>query len=309
MHNYYSTKKSKMRSNTFFTLILLTLSTFVSGQTVSEGGGVYLQNGGKLMNSIVTQNYAIKGFGVSGTSGEVLNSNINNNLYLNKEIVVPGDILMNDGTIFTPNKTGTINFPPGYTDANVVGVCFWTNESNDFVNAKSWVIAVTESQDIKWSPTVNYNPPNILDLFDYKTPAAATLDKDGFTNTATIVSHTGFTGDGSGGTFALTNTNCAAKYCYDYGTVAGVWFLPSLNQLVEIHRTLSIVNSVLNRLSTSQNSIKPISTSKDYWSSTELDTQEAWLFKFSSDPKISQSNKTTDKDHGARAMRVINKTK
>ncbi len=137
-----------MRSNTFFTLILLTLSTFVSGQTVSEGGGVYLQNGGKLMNSIVTQNYALKGFGVSGTSGEVLNSNINNNLYLNKEIVVPGDILMNDGTIFTPNKTGTINFPPGYTDANVVGVCFWTNESNDFVNAKSWVIAVTESQDI-----------------------------------------------------------------------------------------------------------------------------------------------------------------
>ena len=300
-----------MLKNTFFTLLLLTLSILATAQTVSEGGGVYLQNGGKLMNSIVNQNYALKGFGVSGTSGEVLNSNINNNLYLNKEIVVPGDILMNDGTIYTPNTTGTIIFPPGYTVANVIGVCFWTNESNDFVNAKSWVIAVTENQDIKWTPTISYSPPNITDLTDYTTPAAATLDKEGFTNTAKIVSFKDFTGDGTGGTFSLTNTNCAAKYCYDYGTVPGVWFLPSLNQLVEIYRTLSIVNPVLSRLHTLQNSIVPITTSDNYWSSTELSTQEAWLLKFSINIEINHYNKSTTPTtpYRARAMRVINKTK
>lgn len=305
-----------MLTNTFFTFLLLTLSFLASAQTSSEGGGVYLQNGGKLMNSIVTQNYAIKGFGVSGTSGEVLNSNINNNLYLNKEIVVPGDILMNDGTVYTPqyNAAGTLIFPTGYTITNVVGVCFWTNESNDFVNAKSWVIAVTESSGIKWTPTINYNPPNITDLTDYATPAAATLDKEGFTNTAKIVSQPGFTGNGTGGTFALTNTNCAAKYCYDYGTVPGVWFLPSLNQLVEIYRTLSIVNHVLTKLNELDmavpKTIVPISISDNYWSSTELSTQEAWLLKFSINIEINHFNKTTTTpSYRARAIRVINKTK
>jgi len=189
-----------MLKNTFFTFLLLALSIFVSAQTESEGGGAYLKNGGKLMNSIITQNYALKGFGVSGTSGEILNSNINNNLYLNKEIVVPGDILMNDGTVYTPQYvSGTLVFPAGYTVANVIGVCFWTNENNDFVNAKSLVIAVTENLGIQWTPTIGYQQPDIPNLTNYDTPAAAISDKDGFTNTAKIVGHTGFTGNGTGG--------------------------------------------------------------------------------------------------------------
>lgn len=308
MYNY-SPIKIKIRTNTFFMLLLLILSTFVSGQTVSEGGGVYLQNGGKIMNSIVTQNYALKGFGVSGTSGEVLNSNINNNLYLNKEIVVPGDILMNDGTVYTPqyDKNGKLLFPTGYTIIDVVGVCFWTNESNDFVNANSLVIAITENTGIQWTPTIGYNQPDIPNLINYDTPAAAISDKEGFENTAKIVGHTGFTGNGAGGTFSLTNTNCAAKYCYDYGTVPGAWFLPSLNQLVEIYRTLSIVNYVLNKLNAIQPSIVPISASGEYWSSSERANYGAWPFSFSSGAPTQNTSKSDNKK--ARAIRVISKTK
>lgn len=305
----YSPIKSKMLTNTFFTFLLLALSTIASAQTESEGGGVYLKNGGKLMSSIVTQNYALKGFGVSGTSGEVLNSNINNNLYLNKEIVVPGDILMNDETIYTPqyNEAGTLIFPAGYTVANVVGVCFWTNESNDFVNAKSLIIAINENPGIKWTPTISNQQADIPNLTNYDTPAAAISDKEGFTNTAKIIGHTGFTGDGTGGTFALTNTNCAAKYCYDYGTVAGVWFLPALNQLVELYRTLNIVNLVLNKLNALQSSIVPISTSEEYWSSSERADYGAWPFSFSSGSPTQNTSKSDNKK--ARAIRVINKTK
>ena len=308
MYNY-SPIKIKIRTNTFFMLLLLILSTFVSGQTVSEGGGVYLQNGGKIMNSIVTQNYALKGFGLSGTSGEVLNSNINNNLYLNKEIVVPGDILMNDGTVYTPQYVnGTLVFPAGYSIANVIGVCFWTNENNDFVNAKSWVVAITENTGIMWTPTIAYQQPDIPNLINYVDPAAAISDKEGFTNTAKIIGHTGFTGDGTGGTYTLTNTNCAAKYCYDYGTVPGVWFLPALNQLAELYRSLSLVNSVLNKLNALQSSIVPISASGEYWSSSERADYGAWPFSFSSGgPTTVNTSKSDNKK--ARAIRVISKTK
>jgi hypothetical protein len=299
----YSPTKSKMLTNTFFTFLLLALSTIASAQTESEGGGVYLKNGGKLMNSIVTQNYAIKGFGVSGTSGEVLNSNINNNLYLNKEIVVPGDILMNDGTVYTPQYVnGTLVFPTGYTVANVIGVCFWTNESNDFVNAKSWVVAITENTGIPWTPTISYQQVIIPDLVNYETPAPAILDKEGFTNTAKIVGYTGFTGVSS-----LTISNCAAKYCYQYGTAAGVWFLPALNQLVELYRTLTIVNYVLTKLNALQSSIVPISITENYWSSSQVNNQEAWALKLTNETPTSRLNKSNN--NRTRAIRVINKTK
>lgn len=293
-----------MLTNTFYTLLLLTLSIFVSAQTESEGGGVYLQNGGKLMNSIVTQNYAIKGFGVSGDTigevGEVLNSNINNNLYLNKEIVVPGDILMNDGTVYTPNPTGALIFPSGYTVANVIGVCFWTNESNDFVNAKSLVIAINENLGIPWEPgTTNNN--NIPTLPDFGDPAAAISDKEGFTNTAKIVGHLGLLNN------PALNSRYAARYCYEYGTSAGVWFLPALNQLVEIYRTLSIVNPVLSRLNALQSSIVPISTSEEYWSSSERAYYGAWPFSFSNGTPTNNTTKSNNKK--ARAIRVISKTK
>jgi len=296
----YSPIKSKMLTNTFFTFLLLALSTIASAQTESEGGGVYLKNGGKLMSSIVTQNYALKGFGVSGTSGEVLNSNINNNLYLNKEIVVPGDILMNDGTVYTPNTTGALIFPTGYTVANVIGVCFWTNESNDFVNAKSLVIAINENSSITWAPTTTNNV-DIPNLPNFGDPAAAISDKEGFTNTAKIVAHLGLLNN------PALSSRYAARYCYEYGTAAGVWFLPALNQLVEIYRTLSIVNPVLSRLNALQSSIVPISTSGNYWSSSERADYGAWPFSFSSGSPTYDTGKT--QTHRARAIKVISKTK
>ena len=82
-------------------ILLLLLNSFVFLSVVysqtAEGGGVYIRNNGKLINSIVTNNYAVTGFGVAGTAGEVINSTIKDNFYLKTSIVNPGDLFLTMG--------------------------------------------------------------------------------------------------------------------------------------------------------------------------------------------------------------------
>ncbi len=67
-----------MRRFMFLCLLTYNLSTFAQ---TAEGGGAYI-NGGRLINSVIVNNYATNGFGVSGSSGEVLNCNILDNYSL-----------------------------------------------------------------------------------------------------------------------------------------------------------------------------------------------------------------------------------
>ena len=284
-------------------LFLMILSHSIVAQTAA-GGGAYLQNNGKLINCIVTGNYAANGFGVSGTSGSsVLNCNITGNLYLSTQIVTPGDMVMSDGSVYTPqyDTKGNLIFSDGHTAADVVGVCFWTNGNNDYINAKSWVIAVTENTSLQWTPAVNNQQVDITtpyasgDLIDFSDPSAALIDKDGFGNTAKIVSDSRFTG-----TSLQTTANCAAKYCNLYNSQVGVWFLPSLGQLQELYNSVNTVNTVLGKLNRTAISTSP------YWSSTELDSEEAWRFDFSAGNGL-RGDKGSAPSR-VRAMKIISKS-
>lgn len=47
--------------------------------TQAKGGGAYIQNGGQLLNCVVSYNRADNGFGVAGTTGDVVNNTITQN--------------------------------------------------------------------------------------------------------------------------------------------------------------------------------------------------------------------------------------
>ena len=265
----------------------------VVAQTTAEGGGAYIQNNGKLFNCLITKNYAVNGFGASGTSGHIANCTIEGNSYLNGEIIVPGDMLMSDGSVHTPqyDTNGNLVLPTGYIPSNVVGICFWRNGNNDFVEGKSWIIAVTESTSVPWSPDQN---ANIDALYDYPDPSGAIADKNGTNNTSSILTDPDLVGK-------TTISNCAAKYCNEYGGISGVWFLPALGQLRELNRTLSIVNNVLSKLGCTQIS------ANQYWSSTEGPSWgAAWPYDFNAGAPAYAVNKTNSLR--VRAMRIINKS-
>jgi hypothetical protein len=146
-------------------ILLITLSTAVAQS--AEGGGAYIQNKGTLVNCVVKNNYALNGFGVSGSGGNVTNCNITNNFYLNTSIVNPGDMLMNDETVYSPvyDTNGNLVFPTGYTASSVTGVCFWGNANNNYLDGRFWIISVDEVS-CAWCPvgTTNGNGNNPIDI-------------------------------------------------------------------------------------------------------------------------------------------------
>jgi len=244
----------------------MVLSHSIVAQT-AEGGGAYIQTSGKLINCVVTKNYASNGFGVSGTSGNVINCTITNNYYLNQAIINSGDMLLSDGSVYSPSYDTNGNIIPPLP-SNVQAVCFWSNGNNDFLNAKAWFIAVAETSLI-WAPLVNYQQVDITNLYDYSTPVSAIADQDGAGNTNKIISDGQFSG-------SLNSTNCAAYYCNQYGGTPGIWYLPSIGQLQQLYNSLIKVNKVLNALGKTQISAVP------YWTSTEGANWGAWNYDFSS---------------------------
>ena len=276
---------------------MLLLSSFVflavAYSQTAEGGGVYIRNNGKLINSIVTNNYAVTGFGVAGTTGEVMNSTIKDNFYLKTSIVNPGDLFFDDGVVYTPqyDTNGNLVFPEGYSASNVVGVCFWSNTNNNYMDGRSWIIAVTESNTI-WCPngmtgSSGYNPIDIPGLFNFPNAEAALMDYEGRMNTSLIVNEPGFV-QNPPMSYALTITNCAAKYSYEYKRISGEeakWFLPSLGQLRVLEDELTLVNHVLMKLGKT-------TISENHWSSNEYSRQQAWSYFF---PHSSQQPANTAK--------------
>lgn len=278
-------------------ILLLLLSSFVFLSVVysqtAEGGGVYIRNNGKLINSIVTNNYAVTGFGVAGTAGEVINSTIKDNFYLKTSIVNPGDLFFDDGVVYTPqyDTNGNLVFPEGYSASNVVGVCFWSNTNNNYMDGRSWIVAVDESNTI-WCPNgmtggSGYNPIDIPGLFNFLNAEAALMDYEGRENTYLIVNEPGFV-QNPPMSYALTIANCAAKYSHEYKRLSGeeaTWFLPSLGQLRVLENELTLVNHVLTKLGKT-------TITGNHWSSNEYSRQQAWSYFF---PHTSQQPANTTK--------------
>jgi hypothetical protein len=255
-------------------------------------------------------NYALNGFGVSGTSGEVSNCNVKSNYYLNTSIVNPGDMFFNDGTVFSPqyDSSGNLIFPSGYNASNVVGVCFWGNTNNDYKLGRFWVVSVDEVQ-LYWCPNgltsgSGWNPVDISTLYNFNDSESALKDYEGKNNTNYIVTDPSFVYRSNGESDSLSTSNCAAKYSYEYRRNNGseaVWFLPSIGQLRELEKELPIVNTVLSKLGRTQ-------LSGWYWSSDEVSKQQAWAyyFPYTSNLPAYQNKKSNQK---VRPMAIIYKSK
>lgn len=278
--------------------LLIILFSIVSADLAvaqsSEGGGVYILNNGKLINSIVKGNYASNGFGVAGTTGEVLNCNILDNLYLNKEIMIPGDMYLGDGTVYSPeyDSNGNLLAIPDSIKSLVMGVCFWSNTNNDFINAQFWILSVEESsKKMAWGPL-----SDVTDLYNYQAAELILYDVDGKTNTASIVNHYGS---------AATTANCAAKYCIEYGTPAtkGEWFLPSGGQMREVLRSLSVINEVLAELGRTT-----VSTNAGYWVSNEFSQSNGWSQETSNGINVTSSNSTKSSLLKVRPMIIVTRS-
>lgn len=59
--------------------------------TQAKGGGAYIQNGGQLLNSVVCYNRADNGFGIAGTTGNVVNNTVTQNYGTNCGTVADAD--------------------------------------------------------------------------------------------------------------------------------------------------------------------------------------------------------------------------
>jgi len=264
----------------FIMFCMLASLNFISAQK-AEGGGAYIINNGKLINCIVKDNYALNGFGVAGNSGEVINSNITDNQYLNTSIVNPGDMYLNDGKVFTPEYDGVGNliFPEGYDASDIIGICFWSNTNNNYLDGKFWVISVDEVE-VFWCPNGmtngdGYDPIDIDSIYNFSNSDAALLDFNGIRNTSFIVNEPGFI-ENPTASYALTINNCAAKYSYEYQRLPGSpanWFLPSIGQLRMLEKEMEKVNEVLTKLEKSL-------ISGWFWSSNEVNQQQAWKYYF-----------------------------
>ena len=60
-------------------VLLNNLAYNTADTTQAKGGGAYVQNNGKLLNCVVSYNRADNGFGVAGTTGDVVNNTITQN--------------------------------------------------------------------------------------------------------------------------------------------------------------------------------------------------------------------------------------
>ena len=130
--------------------------------------------------------------------GEVVNCKVADNYYLKTSVIYPGDMFFDDGVVYTPkfDEYGALIFPDNYDASNVIGICFWSNTNNDYINGRSWIMALDEVS-LAWSPngmtgSSGYNPIDIPGLYNYDTAEPALMDYDGRTNTALIVNEPGF---------------------------------------------------------------------------------------------------------------------
>ena len=275
-----------------FIILLIVCPVYIVAQ-IAEGGGAYIKNNGKLVNSLVYKNYAAMGFGVSGSSGFVINCNINGNLYLNKEIMLPGDLYLIDGSIYTPTFTnGILNSIPDSIKNLVVGVCFWSNANNNYINAQFWITSVDEAPfKIRWGSQLD-----VSNLYNYQTADYILYDLDGKTNTASILNAYGA---------SATGNNCAAKFCAGYGTPSyvGKWFLPSGGQMRELLRSSPVINPVLEKLNKSN-----ISLNTNYWVSNEYSSTNGWSVKTTNGSSITSDNTSKDQTLNVRPMFILTRS-
>lgn len=121
-----------------FLLLTVSKSLFAQGQ----GGGIYIDDNGSCIGSVIRGNQAQDGFGIAGGDAIVLNSTVVNNDLLQQDTtkVVPGDIYCANGEIVdivTYKKRST---------KDAIGVVFWVSGDPKAIYPKGAVVALNETK-------------------------------------------------------------------------------------------------------------------------------------------------------------------
>lgn len=121
-------------------ILLLMLSKLAFSQ--GQGGGVYLDDSGSCIGSVIHSNQAQEGFGVAGGDGLLLNSTVINNERLQQDTtkVAPGDIYCANGDIV---DTATYKMR---TVKDAIGVVYWVSGDPKAIYPKGAVVALDETQ-------------------------------------------------------------------------------------------------------------------------------------------------------------------
>lgn len=122
--------------------IFLLLTAFHSAFSQGQGGGVYIDNNGSCIGSVIHKNQAQEGFGVAGGDGLLLNSTVVGNEPLKQDTtkIVPGDIYCANGEIVdatTYKKRAT---------KDAIGIVFWVSGDPKAIYPKGAVVALDETQ-------------------------------------------------------------------------------------------------------------------------------------------------------------------
>lgn len=222
-----------------------------------EGGGVYLENGGKLAGTLVTRNSSAEGFGVSGGDAVLLNCTVTGNEAETKlrNGMKPGDILCADGSVIDT---------AGYKARAVkdaIGVVFWVNTDVYNTESRMYVAALKEA-DKKWGNDgllgAGYVRPEV-DTASY-TMTGLMLDKGG-------------------------SDWEAADYCANFkaeGQPAHLkWAFPTGFQMAMLFVNMSVMNKTLGILKGFRPEVQTLD-GELYWSATEspMAVDCAWAINF-----------------------------
>lgn len=229
------------------------LASLQAQTTVGRGGGVYMEDGAKLVGTLVCGNRAEEGFGIGGGNAVVINCTVAGNAKLqgSQENIQPGFIYCADGRIVAKEE-----FEAGTMEA--VGVVFWVN-SDVFSLIRGYVVALRQEKKTWDGPSYSegIEMPPISDTAAYR-------------NTK------------------LLEVSEAARYCREYvpGVSGRQWVLPAAYQLAALFYAWTAVEDTLEFLKGQGKQVDDLQE-EIYWSSTE-DLEGAWAVDFASGEYISQ---------------------
>lgn len=233
-------------------IVILPLLMLFSRHSFSQnGGGIYAENGAKVIGCVVAENRAAgNGFGVCGGDVELLNCTVGNNIAaekLTKDIDV--------GYIFCENNkivSREIYESEGRTDA--AGVVFWVNSDRYAKAVRAYVVALKQEKKARG------------EFFVSSGVEAAVFDTACYTET-----------------MALATVSEAAIYCQGYmaGTVLEKrWLMPAGFQLSCLFTTHRQVEKTLDFLESKGVDIDHFEEDI-YWSCSET-YKDFWGVHFTS---------------------------
>ena len=167
---------------------------------------------------------------------------------VNAQIAHIGDILCTTGVYVSPAEYEA-------SGLEAMGVIFYVDETGQH----GWAIALEDEGSFKWTDGSIDTP-----LPNYSTVRAAIYDIDGMFNTQEILN--------------WNNPNGYTFYAFEAVDVANGWYLPAIGQLNYLYGNLVEVN---DGLSATGGTVFDMTSSWNYWSSTEMDSMNRCLLKSS----------------------------